>query len=481
MAASSSMSSVSGDAATQSSFTTSTTTAQSGCFSMLFSELPFEIFEEIIFCYEDDELPIEVAADQRLQKTLLLCQIRRFRQAAHAHHSLWTIIYLHWPDEAVQYYLERFQDARQLGLSIFLNTQVSRLSERVADQARWAQFLRNEMKDIVELEIIMSGGNNPVAQALNDTPAPRLESWTLILDEKAQDNNKIRTPFQQNAPVLRSARIYACRPFDLSSFTSLSQLTLRIGHHNFKRLLELLRGVSSSLETLKLKGVEEWDLQLLPANLPAPVVLSNCTSLSLKNIEAHRACYLLSNIVLPSLSSLHVDEKMVPLEDDSLLFSISSTLPRLNFPAEADDMLLLSLHPHSLLVESVGYWFRSDWKELDYSDRTLLLQTIIDGASAPATTIFAQPTLLIVVNNIIESRTPYTHSLDVTLEDIDVLLRNMLPTYPSVEILGLMGNIAPMVQALRNAGEGFLPNLQTLLHVTDPDTYLDITSQLRPS
>ncbi|KZT31690.1 hypothetical protein SISSUDRAFT_1133540 [Sistotremastrum suecicum HHB10207 ss-3] len=449
---------------------------------MLFSELPFEIFGEIISCYEDDELPFQIAADQRLKKTLLLCRItRRFRQAAHAHHSLWTIIYLHWRNDVVQHYLERFQQARRLGLSVFLNTQISRLSERMADQARWAQFLREEMKDIVRLEIIMSGGNNPVAQALNETPAPRLKSWTLILDEKAQDNNKIRTPFQHNAPVLRSARIYACRPFDLSAFTSLSRLTLRIGHHNFKRLLELFRGVSSSLETLDLKGVEEWDLQLLPDNPPVPVVLPKCTSLSIKNIAAHRAWHLLSNIVLPSLSHLHVEEKMVSLQDNSLLLSIFSTLPRLGYPAESHDALLLSFYPHSLIVESDGYCFRTDWKELDDSNRALLLQTIIDGASAAATTIFSHPTRLGVVNYIVESRTPHSHILEVTLEDIAVLLRNVLLAYPSVEILGLTGNTTPLLQSLRDAGPAFVPSLQTLLHLTSPTTYFDITSQLWPA
>ncbi|KZS88020.1 hypothetical protein SISNIDRAFT_470491 [Sistotremastrum niveocremeum HHB9708] len=435
-------------------------------FSMSFNQMPTEIYNAILYYYEDDELPLPISADKRLKRTLPLCQI------------LWTQIHLQWPDAAVQHYLDRSLHVRRLGLSVFLDTRASKSAERMGEQARWAQFLREEMEHTVRLEIKMAAahGSDALANALNDTPAPRLISWSLILDETAQNNNKIRTPFRYNAPLLRHSRIYASRPYELSAFSSLSDLALRIGHHNFKRLLELLRGASPSLKVLRLKGVQAWVMQRLPNDPMEPANLLNCTSLSLKNIQAHRVQYIVSNITCPPLSSLTIHEKMVQLIDDgSLLSNISSTLPRINPPAKEEDWLFLAFHPNKLAVEIQGYQFHTDWAELDCNDAGLLFQAIVDAASAPATTLLHRPSRLVVYNSIASHRTLDSHPIDVTLADLDILLHHVLQAYPSVKILKIMGNAPPVVQILRLVDETFLPNLLSV------QTDVDIEAQLRQS
>ncbi|KZS88035.1 hypothetical protein SISNIDRAFT_490551 [Sistotremastrum niveocremeum HHB9708] len=419
---------------------------------MSFNDLPAEIYGHIIKDYETENLDQNVSAKNRLKRTLTLCHITtRFRQAALAHDSLWSTIHLHWPSDAVDLYLAHSERHRLRNLSIFLDTRSAGTRNMKAKQERWASFLSKELKNTASLSIKIQHkqGSPALVDALNRTSAPRLIDLAVDLDQRAHDDFGIRSLLACDAPLLKNAHIHANLNHNLHAFTSMRKLVFRIGHHNFKGLMEMLANLPPSLRMLRLKGVDIWDGQLLPRPPTVPILLDECTHLSIEAVEAHRVDFILSNISFPRLSRLQIFEEMVEMQDNTLSLSIFGTLPRLVPSTEPRDWLYLGLFPKRLIVEIQGYRFQSDWKKFEVLDPPSFQQTIIRAFRAPATTIFFQPPCLTVENAAPAHEHPH----------ITALLEEVLRTYPSTQSLEMKGNATPIVQLLCDAQPVVLPNL----------------------
>ncbi|KZS87316.1 hypothetical protein SISNIDRAFT_491173 [Sistotremastrum niveocremeum HHB9708] len=428
---------------------------------MPFNHLPLEIHEMIVVEYETDPSRVEASSKDLLKNTLALSQInRRFRalSLSDRHQDLWSIIHLLWPREAVEEFVRRceYQD-----LTIFLKTRIPSNRKRTEEVERWISFFLSNMDRIVslQLDIPLGRAGRDIADTIADTPAPRLHSLALHLDETDRENAGIRRLLDYNAPNLQQARIHANLPFELQSFPSLRVLTLRASHHNFKGLLGMLGTMTEQLEILRLNGVKRWDLQVLPPDLLAPLVLTACTFLCIANFDAHRVCYIISNIHLPNLNQLTIKEKVVQaLVDGAFLSSLFPTLPRIN--AEGVDSLYLGIYCNRFVVEMPGYQYETNWRHLAKQQITLL-PLVIDIVHALADHLDSHPITLIVESGITSSEWSEPDPAFLTLPDVDQLIDVVFAAFSWVQRLKVGGNINPPIHALFDPSQ--LPNLTDLI------------------
>ncbi|KZT31960.1 hypothetical protein SISSUDRAFT_1133418 [Sistotremastrum suecicum HHB10207 ss-3] len=435
---------------------------------MSFDLLATEILHKILENVRVDTIQPHVAADIRLERTVALTHINRtLRGAALGYHELWSMIYLHWPADAVQHFLYHARQRTHPDITVLLDTLASGTSNKKQKHQRWAKFLREEMEIIrvLGVRIPVSHGSPALAAALSDTPAPRITTFELDLDENQTTNANIRRLFNNNAPELSSTRIHACAPFhELQNFPSLKELSYRVTEKNFSGLLKLLRRVPR-LTSISLKGALKWDPSPLPTHNPPlrTVVLPSCTSLYIRGMNALRTRYILSRIGFPTVSHLDVHEIMAE-NDNGLLATIFDTLPRLPNNPQARDSLSLTIRPNQFMIHFDGYRFQTEWPDSFHTIANdagfnLLLSLLIDAVHAPANTLLLQPSILFIENFVDESE---ADALSLGLEELDVLIGEIFGSYASVRQLSLSGNTAPITRAFRDAYSHLLPTLETL-------------------
>ncbi|KZT32508.1 hypothetical protein SISSUDRAFT_1055451, partial [Sistotremastrum suecicum HHB10207 ss-3] len=334
-------------------------------------------------------------------------------------------------------------------------------------------ILALEIKHMIikDVELDTIGPESPaVSKAISNTPAPRLVSFTLDLDEKQLRNNNILQLFKNDAPNLTSARIHACRLINgLPDFPSLAELLLRVTESNLPGLLDMLRRMPR-LTHLSLKGANRWDNSPLPIHDPAleTVILPLCRSLLISFMTAHRTRFILSHIDLPAVTHLDVRETIVE-DEHGLVATIFDTLPKLPDPppqSEPRDWIFIGIRSDQLAIQFLGYRFQTQWTNFTFATiadanvaANTLFSLIVDAVCAPADILFLQPTRLYIENSITLDE---GGELFMGLDDLRVLLGDVFHTYPSIQRLSLSGNTAPITRALHFTYPDLLPNLASL-------------------
>ncbi|KZT32166.1 hypothetical protein SISSUDRAFT_1133317 [Sistotremastrum suecicum HHB10207 ss-3] len=430
---------------------------------MPFESIPPELIALVIDFYEQDTLISEEESKERLKKTVALSQInRRFRREAIASRSLWTTIHLHWPTNHVNLFLERTRLPTQQHLSVYLDTRKASSQDLRKREKEWADFLSREMENIVSLDLAFFAerGSRVVSNALNDTPAPLLQSFTLCLDEAVSNNFGIVRLFDNHAPHLRVVRIYAGLPYDLSHFGGIREVTLRIGHNNFARLLEMLAGIPLA-ETITLNGVKDWHFERFPPAPFQPVALPACSTFTIRNVDASTAQFIFRNIHFTNLSNLSVYENM-ELVENSLMMSIFTVLPKLKPPTEPRTSLSLTFHPNRFVVEIAGLRYEVNWTKLYIHDFPRIVHILNRAISALETELPLHPTHLVIENSIVEQRRMKTSPLFLTLASLHVMLAHVFHVIPSVQTLDLKGSATAALRALCDPREKHLPKLRKI-------------------
>ncbi|KZT31628.1 hypothetical protein SISSUDRAFT_1100588 [Sistotremastrum suecicum HHB10207 ss-3] len=473
---------------------------------MSFDALPLEMQHKIIRNVQIDTIHPDVSKRDRLKRTLALTHVyaflpnalysshqhtsnRAFRRAALSYHSLWSTIYLEWPAGAVQHFLEQAQRRTHPDITVFLDPKSTGTKDKQKNQKRWAEFLEREMAIIRDLRIkIYRYHHSPeLSKALSDTPAPRLATFTLDLDQHQAQNANIRQLFNNHAPNLWSTRLHACAPFDgLSDFPSLAELMYRVTEHNFAELLGML-GRMPKLTYLSLKGADRWSVSPLPTHDPPleTIVLPLCTSLFIWFMNARRTQYILSKIDFPAVAHLDVRETIVE-HNNGLLATIFDTLPKLPTIPGSDprDRIFLGVCSDRLIIQFTGYRFQTEWTNFRFATVVnavaafqILFSVITDIICAPANILFLQPPTLHIENSITLDQGV---DLSMGLADLSLLLSPIFETYSSVQALTLSGNTAPITQALHDRYPHLLPNLALLRIEPSPrgnllETYDDLS------
>ncbi|KZS86643.1 hypothetical protein SISNIDRAFT_553509 [Sistotremastrum niveocremeum HHB9708] len=438
---------------------------------MSIDSLPLEILHKIIRDVEVDTIPPDLPAADRLERVLALTHINRtLRIACQGCHSLWSSIFLQWPAGAVEHFLSNAQRPANPDLVVILDTRASGTNDKRRKQRRWARFLEEHMEIIRVLEVRMTvnHGSPGLSAALCDTPAPRLVIFTLDLDQQQTRNANIHRLFNNDAPFLSSARLHACTPFDgLQNFASLVNFAYRVTENNFRGLVDMLGGMPQ-LESISLKGATRWHDSPLPTHNPPlqPIVLPSCRTLSIRGMNAQRTRYILSKINIPNVSHLDVHETIAE-HDNGLVATIFDTLPKLpHIPQLPQEIkVLIIFHSTSLLVGIKGYHFQTDWTNLTFQQLEgpavfpLLFNVLAHVLGAPAHTLHLQPSSLHIENFITIHEGVGLH---LSLPTLNILVGWIFELYPSVQILTLSGNTAPITQAFQQHYSHLLPHLATL-------------------
>ncbi|KZT31717.1 hypothetical protein SISSUDRAFT_1133527 [Sistotremastrum suecicum HHB10207 ss-3] len=455
---------------------------------MSLNALPLEVHHMILRNIERDCIPSNAPAAQRLKIILPLSHVTRtFREAVLDYHTFWSTIFLQWPAETVQHFLEQARRHPHPELHVILDPHAAGSANKKENHNRWARFLREEMADIhtLKVKIYVNHRSPALAATLRDTPAPRLIDFELDLDEKQTQNSHIRWLFHNNAPNLTTARIHASAPIpELPFFPSLVKLAYRVTEHNFADLLNMLQQMHR-FKFISLKGALRWDPSPLPIHNHAfhtPVVLQSCNWLFIRGMTAHRTRYILSNVISPALNYLDIHERMAE-HNNGLLATIFETLPRMPKgpqieATEPRDQLVFLINSKSLVIRMRGYSFETDWTNFAFADLDdnagfhILFALIVNVIRAPAQILLVQPVHLHVENSI----TAHQHvGLSLGINIVDLLLGHIFHAYPLIPMLSFSGNTTPMTHALQTRYPHSLPNLASLRLETSPRADIAVT------
>lgn len=322
----------------------------------------------------------------------------------------------------------------------------------------WAAFLEREMAKITHLNVkIMNGHGSPaLAHALMNPQAPRLRYLKLDLEAGVND---ITDLFNLHAPLLKTAIILTCTPYDLHSFPSIRQLLQKVNDRNFRRLPDMLRE-TPRLQILTLVGTRNRNR--LPRDPAAPVVLEACTALDIEYMEADKAYYIMFNIQTPNLKSLAVRELTMKNDDGSFCTSIDPALALLPPPLTPRHALLIRFSPTSLeIATNNGFRFRTDWSDIVAQKGSSVSNVVLSSIIALVTQISLQPSLLFVDNNVSARRAPRQHPLHLVREDIHQLLHLIFPVLPSVQNLFISDNFSGCLGVLHSQAS-YLPLLESI-------------------
>lgn len=203
-------------------------------------------------------------------------------------------------------YLQRVKaSSQQYSLSIHLNTNersVPNATEN-AHEDRWALFLTQNIARIHHMDVtIHNGQSSPaLAQAFNN-PAPLLETCRLALGSGVHITD---TLFAHNAPRLLVATLRSSQHFKIKFFTSLQNLSIKVGQECFRGFLTALEA-SLQLETVMLVG--DVKSALMPSRRRRTVILPACALLIVKDMASISAHYLLSIFKLPQSEQIEFHE-----------------------------------------------------------------------------------------------------------------------------------------------------------------------------
>ncbi|KZS95392.1 hypothetical protein SISNIDRAFT_451987 [Sistotremastrum niveocremeum HHB9708] len=388
---------------------------------------------------------------------------RRCRRVILSQRSLWSVIYLTWPSKIVDLYLQRSRilDTERSNLTIRLDTRESGSSHRKAKLERWTKFLRQEMSNIQQLELKAhcEDSNSELLKAV-DIPAPRLQSFTLHLDTGM---DSIRSMFDRQAPLLRTARLYTDVPHDLSPFPVLQQLWLRVGADNAAGVLETLRN-APMLKEITIVGASDLIDLPVPLNPRHPIQLPACSALAIKSMTSCWVRYIISNVVCPQLECLDVCEGLASAPDNPFLVSIFATLPLLSslyrsVPAEHKmTPVYLKLHQHQFIVNIPGYRFETNWNVFFRNDTVKLVDTISSAIVALMTSLELEPDALTIDNCIARPRRDRHAPLFLVKADLHRVLHQIFPTFSPVRGLSIMGSVTLVSPAILSRQTN-LPNL----------------------
>lgn len=448
-----------------------------------FLRLPVELHARVLEHYLADPKAM-VNAKRWLAHTLLLCRMYAIYFPSTAtmlltcnsisfirtlifspqFHEVWSRIYLQWPAEAIEWHMERSQGAP---LSIHLNTQECKaIKSRLKG---WADFLSANMANTRELNLAISvparvsrcADIRLLARAIN-TAAPLLSDFVLNLDSDA--NNIVRL-FGSNAPRLHSATIYADHQFDLSDFPSLRQLRMLLAPNRIHEMLWMLKELPD-LEELSLIGVDIDFRPYIPDEPRVQVHLPKCRSLTIKKMKSPTINYLTSSFTMPELQKLSVHEILAPNKYDVIRPSITEALSLLEHDPASAHALHIALRPDHLFITSSdsSCSFSSDWSDLRdqfVSDADgYLLEPAVTILSAFAVQLRIRPKQLVIENTLRPNARFFGRSA-LAFVDLELLWHHVLPEYPSVETLQLVGDFSGLIRVLESP-VFYFPNLSDI-------------------
>ncbi|KZS93592.1 hypothetical protein SISNIDRAFT_485210 [Sistotremastrum niveocremeum HHB9708] len=419
---------------------------------MPFNTLPDDVLFKIVECYMSDR-GAYASAKTRLRHTLLLGQIearlRAFVCLERACHHLWSTIYLQWPNDAVDLYLQRSQGRP---LTVFLNTLEARGTRKHrSDQQHWTKFLLDNMSTIAHLDLFIH--NNQCSQRLAlaiDTAAPVLQSCRLNVAHKVEI---IAALFAGSAPQLASACIYATHTPNLRCFPTLRVLKISIEPSGHQRLLSTLSALPA-LEDLSVIGAPERFSFEIATEAEVRVSLPACRLLTVKNMESFLVHSLLASLMLPAITKLAVHEKLIVDQHGLRSPSMTDTFPFAPLKPITPTFLRITLHPDRILFVTDGspeYVYAIDWRPLYglyvVDEEGIFLALLVAVVRTLAAKLCVEPRELTIQNHLPGDGAAAGES-PLQMVDLTELWRLAFQDLATVEVLRLSGNITATLDLL---------------------------------
>ncbi|KZT33221.1 hypothetical protein SISSUDRAFT_1132676 [Sistotremastrum suecicum HHB10207 ss-3] len=464
-----------------------------------FSDLPAEMIDMIIDYSDTPELQNDELGKKRLAWAFTWTRINSHtRDVAIAHRSMWSTVYLHHSLPLIDMFLTRSQYKTFHNLVAFLHTSICSKNNKKHKLKRWTQFFKEDLDKIVSLKIQIDSRweHHPMAIALRRTPAPLLHTFGLTLDHASTMQFDFTSLFNSQAPLLQSALIHTNQAYDTSILPSLDDFSLRLGPSNFNVLFDNL-AANPFLQSISLSGKNSWPQSVLPPSLDHSLSLPELKVLSVKQITSERVQHIISNLELPSLDTLIVQEIMAPDPEDpeTPMLTVSDALPSISHLA--GDWLSLSFSSRAFSLEMGGYSYVTRWTTDD-----IPMTSIVDSICHVFQLLDEQHTLvpkatrLTIVNSItrhnedanpspsddcqaepLPAKKPRRPVLGphMDVKDLEYLVASAFNAFSSVETLEVCGFTIPVIDVLRGAhsedtsedldnpsDELFLPHLQHL-------------------